>query len=158
MEFSLWYRWVVPPGILFHLTVGKAAPRYFISDAEWARWCNSRNAVTYKLANDHSSFVTNAIRQVLITFYEFRLSVVDFAAHRFFSIPENGDKMLWGFRAVDVHLERRFQFWAGLTYLNGFFASHNEVAPFRPDTDKNGLAHSTTSGGSGSGAQNFTAP
>ena len=101
---------------------------------------------------------TNTIRQVLITLQKYRLSVVDFSVHRFFAILENGDEVLRSFCAVDVRRKRRFQLRAGLAHFNGLFATENLLAPVRLDTDKNSLAHFTTSGGSSSGAQNFTAP
>ena len=119
---------------------------------------NRGDFVTDEFSDYHLSFAANAVRQHPIELYEYRLPVVDFAIHRFFAILENGDKLLRSLCAVDVCFERRFLPRTGLAYLNGFLTSHNEVAPFRLDTDKNSLIHFTTSGGSSSGAHSFTWP
>ena len=151
----------LPSGIVFDLRYCETASsncRFDILFDDAELWADAPDVITGKLPNNHLGLITNTIRQVLITLQKYRLSVVDFSVHRFFAILENGDEVLRSFCAVDVRRKRRFQLRAGLANFNGLFATENLLALVRLDTDKNSLAHFTTSGGSSSGAQNFTAP
>ena len=97
--------------------------------------------VADKFANDHLRFATNTVRQQLIELYKYRISMVDFTIHRFFAIFENGDKLLRCFCAVNVRLER-FSFSIKVLRIifpnfHSLLALQDEIAPFRPNAQKN---------------------